>query len=162
MQYNAATPMVDGQTVIYSGKGRGTKAVKIEKKGDEVAEKEVWSNSETAVQFNSPVITNGLVFGVSDSDKLFCINAETGKTAWTAEIPAAGGRQRGYGSVVEAGPVLLVLNNTGQMIVFEPNAKEFKQLAKYKVGTDTYAYPVVSGNRVFVKDKDSVILWTIE
>ena len=31
MAYNAATPIVDGQTVIYTGQGRGTKAVKIEK-----------------------------------------------------------------------------------------------------------------------------------
>jgi hypothetical protein len=29
--YNAATPIVEGSTVIYAGSGRGTKAVKIEK-----------------------------------------------------------------------------------------------------------------------------------
>ena len=34
MAYNAATPIVDGDTVIYTGQNRGTKAVKIEKQGD--------------------------------------------------------------------------------------------------------------------------------
>src|SRR5207253_98294 len=29
--YNAATPIVEGQTLIYAGSGRGAKAVKIEK-----------------------------------------------------------------------------------------------------------------------------------
>jgi hypothetical protein len=74
----------------------------------------------------------------------------------------AGGRQAGYGSIVDAGPVLLALTPKGELLVFEPSDKEYKQIASYKVGTDTYAYPIAAGNRVFVKDRDSVILWTID
>jgi hypothetical protein len=41
--------------------------------------------------------------------------------------------------------------------------KEFKEIAKYKVAEgSTYGYPIVAGNRVFVKDRDSVAMWTIE
>jgi outer membrane protein assembly factor BamB len=157
--YNACTPMVDGQTVIYSGSGRGTKAVKLEKKGDEVSPKELWSNPENGVQFNTPVLKNGLVFGISEGDKLFCLNAGSGKTAWTTAFSA----RRGYGTIIDLGPALMALSPTGELIVFEPNEKEFKEIAKYKVaGGDTYAYPVVAGNRMFVKDKDSLTLWTIE
>ncbi len=69
----------------------------------------------------------------------------------------------GYGSIVDAGSVFFALTPAAQLIVFEPNAKEFKQIASYKVGeSGTYAYPIIAGNRVFVKDKDSVILWSIE
>jgi outer membrane protein assembly factor BamB len=90
---------------------------------------------------------------------LFCINAQDGKTGWTTSI--RGGR--GYGSIVDAGPVLLALTPGGQLIVFEPSDKEFKQVASYKVADgDTYAYPIVTGNRLFIKDRDSVTLWTIE
>jgi len=36
-------------------------------------------------------------------------------------------------------------------------------LATYKVADgQTHAYPIASGNRIFVKDKDSVTLWTVE
>src|SRR6266513_91742 len=44
--YNAATPIVDGQTIIYAGSGRGAKAVKIEKGADGFTAKELWSNTE--------------------------------------------------------------------------------------------------------------------
>ena len=27
---------------------------------------------------------------------------------------------------------------------------------------DSLAYPVVSGNRIYIKDKDTVTLWTVE
>src|SRR5205823_3654821 len=44
-----------------------------------------------------------------------------------------GGRGGGYGSIVDAGSVLLALTPSSQLLVIEPNGKEFKQLATYKV-----------------------------
>jgi len=74
-----------------------------------------------------------------------------------------GGGDAGYGSIVDAGSVLLALTPGAQLIVFEPGEKEFKQLASYKVSDNqTHAYPIASGNRIFIKDKESVILWTVD
>jgi outer membrane protein assembly factor BamB len=158
VRYNACTPVVDGQTIIFSGSGKGTKAVRVEKQGDAFAAKELWSN-ENGVQFNTPVVKDGLVFGISDRDNLFCINAETGKTAWTSPLRA----ERGYGSIVDAGPVLFALTPASELTVFEPSGKAFQKVASYKVTDDqSYAYPVVAGNRVFVKDRSAVTLWSIE
>jgi hypothetical protein len=57
---------------------------------------------------------------------------------------------------------MIALPSGGPLVVFEPSA-EFKKLASYKVSdTETHAYPVVSGNRIYIKDQDSVTLWTIE
>jgi outer membrane protein assembly factor BamB len=163
--YNAATPIVDGQTIIYGGGGRGATAVKIEKKGDGFGAQGRWSNKETSVQFNTPVLKNGLLFGLSQRNDFFCMNAQNGKTLWTSPAPKAGGggrRVEGYGSIVDAGPVLVALTPSSQLTVFEPSDKEFKKVASYKVAdTQTFAYPVVAGNRVFVKDQDSVTLWTL-
>jgi outer membrane protein assembly factor BamB len=157
--YNACTPLVDGQTIIFSGKGRGTKAVSIDLKGDKIAAKDLWTNKDNGVQFSTPVLKNGLLYGISDSDKLFCIKSKDGKTAWTS--PGAG--SGGYGSIVDLGPVLLGMNPNAQLIVFESSEKEFKEVAKYKLAVkETYAYPVVAGNRIFIKDRDSITLWTIE
>ncbi len=157
--YNASTPMVEEQTVIFSGSNRGTRAIKLTKKGDEVTGKEVWTNKDNSVMYNSPVFQKGHVYGLTSGDSLFCVNTETGKTAWTESL--AGGR--GYGNIVDAGSVLFALPPTGTMTVFEANPKEFKKLASYKVGASkTYAYPIVTGNRIYVKDADSVILWTVE
>ena len=69
----------------------------------------------------------------------------------------------GFGSIVDAGAVLLALTPSAQLIVFEPSDKEFKQVATYKVAAgQTHAYPVASGNRIFIKDQDAVTLWTID
>ena len=158
MNYNAATPIVEGQTVIFAGAGRGTKAVKIEKTADGFAAKELWSNPDNGVQFNSPVLKGGQIYGLSQKSVIFCLDAKDGRTLWTTDL---GGR--GFGSIVDAGSVLLALTPKGELLVFEPSDKEYKKLALYKVAdSETYAYPVPAGKGVFVKEKDSLSLWNID
>jgi len=159
MAYNAATPIVDGQTVIYGGKGRGTKAVKIEKQADAFVANEVWSNAELGVQFNTPVLRDGLLFGLSDGGNLFCINAKTGQTAWTDATQRDRG---GFGPIVSAGSCLLALPSSSELIVFQPTDKQYSEVAKIKVAeTATYAHPVLAGNGIYVKDAESLALWTL-
>jgi outer membrane protein assembly factor BamB len=179
MNYNAATPIADGSTLIYGGGNRGFTAVRFEKQGDAFTAKELWTNKDNSVQFNTPVLKKDLLFAFGSGNQFFCVNAVTGKTAWTGPKPEApagagggggggggGGRgmgRGGYGSIVDAGSVLLALTPSSQLQVLEPSDKEFKELAKYKVADSaTYAYPVAAGNRVFIKDNNSVTLWTIE
>jgi len=158
MAQNAATPIVDGQTVIYTGQGRGTKAVKIEKQGDGFVTKELWSNPDLAPQFNTPVLKNGLLFAISNRGNFYCLNAQTGQTAWTDTNPLSG-----FGTIVDVGSVLLALPEKAGLIVLKPDGKQYSEITRYKVAdTPTYAHPVVAGNRVFVRDQDSVTLWTIE
>jgi outer membrane protein assembly factor BamB len=214
--YNASTPIVDGQTLIYCGSGRGTKAVKIEKEGDGFVAKELWSSPEKSVQFNTPVLKDGLLYGLTAANELFCLNAKDGKLAWSASVtkpdpaqppaaapagaapagggqappdaagqppqrpeapgepgsrrpggPGGGGRGRGggggFGSIVDAGPVLFALTPNSELIAFQPGDKAYTEVARLKVAeSPTHAHPVISGNRLFIKDKDSVTLWTIE
>jgi outer membrane protein assembly factor BamB len=159
MASNTATPIVDGQTLIYTGAGRGTVAVKLEKTGDAITARPLWSNPELAPQFASPVLKNGLLYGLSQRGHFYCINAQTGKTAW---VEAEGGRG-GFGSIVDAGPVMMALTPKSQLIIFQPTDREYTQVASIKVADNpTYGYPVVAGKRIFVEDQDSVTLWTLE
>ena len=161
VNYNAATPIVDGQIVFYFGSGRGARAVKIEKQGDSFTPKQLWSNPDNAVQYNSPVLKGGLIFGLSQRGNFFCLDAQTGKTAWAE----SDGRRSAFGSVVDAGSVLLALTFKSTLVAFEPSDKGYTQLASIKVADrQTYisAYPVLAGHRLFIKDQDSLTLWTID
>jgi hypothetical protein len=73
------------------------------------------------------------------------------------------GGRGGYGSMVDAGAVLFALTPGSDLIVLEPSERAFTELARIKVAaTPTYAYPVLSGNRLFIKDQDSIALFTIQ
>jgi hypothetical protein len=74
-----------------------------------------------------------------------------------------GGMRGGFGAIVDAGPVLLALTPKSELVVFQPGEKAYAEVARIKVAdSPTYAYPVLSGNRLFIKDQDSVALLAIE
>ena len=144
MGYNAATPIVDGTTVIYTGQTRGTTAVKVEKKGDTFTTTQLWKNASVATQFNTPVLKDGFLYGMSDRGKFFCINATTGETAWK-DTTARGSN---YCEIVDAGSLLIALTSNSELIAFKPSDKAYEEIAKIKVGSGTsFAFPVVDGNR---------------
>jgi outer membrane protein assembly factor BamB len=158
MAYNAATPIIDGQTVIITGSGRGAKAVKIEKDGDKFVVKDLWSNPALAPQFNTPVLTGGLLFGLSEKGMLYCLDAKTGKTAW-----ADSNKLSNFGEIVDAGPVLLALPEKSGLIVIKPNGEKLEEVARIPVSTTpVYASPVLAGNLIYVKDQDNVTAWAVQ
>lgn len=56
----------------------------------------------------------------------------------------------------------MALPSTSELIAFEPKAEGYKELAKITVAeTETYARPVIAGNRIFVKDQNTLTLWTL-
>ena len=131
MQYNAATPIVDGNTVIFTGQARGTTAVKVTKTGDTFTATQVWKNATLATQFNTPVLKDGLLYGLSDRGTFFCLKAATGETAWT-DTTARGGN---YGAIVDAGTVLLALPSNSTLVAFKPGDKSYQEVAKIKVSS---------------------------
>jgi len=158
--YNAATPIVTGETVIYSGAGRGTFAVEIIKDGDGFAAKEQWSNTEVGVQFNTPVLKDGFLYGLSNQGNFFCLNSQTGETTW---LDAAQTDRSGFTALVDVGSAILALPSNGELIVIQPNSKEFVVQARIKVSElGTYAHPVVSGNRIYVKDDNALSLFILD
>lgn len=150
--YNSATPIVNGQTVIFTGQGQGTRAVKIHKEGDNFIAKELWSNEELGTAYNTPVFKDGWLFGLSDRGKLFCMNAGTGKTAWIDDSD-----YKNFGAILDAGSVILALPSNAELIAFKPDEKEYAELAHIKVADKpTYAHPVIAGKRIYVKDEESL------
>jgi outer membrane protein assembly factor BamB len=171
-RYNSATPIVDGDKVIYSapgggfggggGRGGGTVAYKVEKKGDAFEANQLWKKNDAAGIYNTPVLKDGLLFGLVGGNNapayLFCMNAETGDTLWTDKT-----RRGECANVLDAGSVLLGLSSDSQLLAFKPSKKEYEEVAKYKVAdSEIWSAPIISGKRIFVKDKDSVTLWTLE
>lgn len=169
-RYNASTPAVDGTTVYYSGSSQPMRAVKLEKDGEKLVGKELWPNKDGSVIYNTPVVKDGLLYGLSERNEIFCIDTKDGKTLWTKPFGTGGGggggggRGRGgYGSIVAAGASLFALTPAGQLAVFKPDREEYTEVASYKVASGgTYAYPVVTSEGVYVRDKDSVAFWAFK
>ena len=272
-RYKAATPIVTGTDTLIYFDGAATGA-KLEPEGAKLVDKTLWTHMENRVEFNTPILRDGLLVGLtgpsgSGAHQFFCLDTQSGTVTWSSPAPriasaaapdgkgdksvfgdkggfgpkggfgekggfgdkgafpqrggggdkggfgqrggddkgfgqrggdkgkfgdkggfgfkgpdgkggfgkgdfgkggfgrgGGGGGIRadaGYGSIVDASTHIITLTPNSELIFFQPQGKEFKQVASYKLGEPgTYAYPVVAGSRVYVKDKDSVTLWVLE
>ncbi len=85
-RYNAATPILEGQTLIFAGPERGISAEKLALEDGKLNSSELWSNPDNSVQFNTPVVKDGQLYGLSTVNNVFCVNLADGQTVWTSSL----------------------------------------------------------------------------
>lgn len=157
--YNAATPIVQGNTLIYSGAGRGTRAVQIRQLGEDYQLNEIWANPDLSVQFNSPVLKEDVLYGYSNTGSLFCIDALNGQTAWSDTVKHD---RSGFAALLDVGPAILALPGSAELVFFDPDKDSYKELARLRISdAATYATPLVTGNRIYIKDENTIALWKV-
>jgi outer membrane protein assembly factor BamB len=150
--YNCSSPYIDGQTIYFTGQGTGMKAIKIEKSGGNFTTKELWSNTSVGAKWNTPILKNGFLYGFTDQKRIYCLNAATGETAWIDNAVNSD-----FATIVDCGSVIIGLPSTGNLIVIKPESAAYKEVAKIKVSeTPVYAYPVIAGNVIYIKDAESL------
>jgi outer membrane protein assembly factor BamB len=156
--YNSTSPYINGQIIYVTGQGSGTKAIQIVREGDRFSVRELWSNPDVGAKWNTPILKDGYLYGFTDQKRIYCLDSKTGKTAWLDETVNSD-----FATILDCGQVIIGFPSTGNLIVFKPDPKAYSEIAKYKVAeTPVYAFPVISGNTVYVKDADSLTKYKIE
>ena len=157
MVNNATSPVVDKNRIYFTGLNNGFNAIEVKKQGNTFAATQLWTNPDFSTSFSTPILKDGFLYGLSGKSRLFCINATTGKTAWTDDTAL-----QNFGSLIDAGAVVIALSSNSNFVVLKPDGEKFNRLTSIKLPeSPIYSHPVLSGNRIFIKDKDSLILYTI-
>lgn len=156
---NAVTPLVYRDTIVYSGLEQPLRAARpVNKDGRWVLER-VWENAQEGMYMSSPVLAGDVIYGLSNRNRghFFAVDARTGKTLW-----ATRGREAENAAVVRAGALLFLLQDDGELVIARPNPASFEVVRRYTVAdSPTWAHPVIDGNRIFVKDAETLALWTV-
>jgi outer membrane protein assembly factor BamB len=80
--------------------------------------------------------------------------------------PGGGGGRGGganFGAIVDAGELLIALPSNSELIAFKPNGKAYEEVGRIKVSESaTHAHPILTGNKVYVKDQQSLSLLAFE
>ncbi len=155
--YNCVSPVIDGQKIYVTGQGSGTKAFIVEKQGENYLPRQLWHNTSTGAKWNTPVLRDGYLYGFTDTRRIYCINASNGESAWTDEAAHSD-----FATLVDCGQVMAGLPSTGNLLFMTPSPKGYNEAARYKVSeTAIYAYPVISENRIFIKDAENLTLFSL-
>lgn len=145
---NAATPLVvDGQLFLTASYGIG--AVLRDWKGEAPAES--WSNDDTlSSQYSTPVAYQGHLYGTHGREDIGqaefrCIEAKTGKVAWSEE---------GFGvaNAIRAQDKLVIVATDGRVVLAAAAPASFRKLGEGSVGrVSTRALPALSAGKLFLR-----------
>jgi outer membrane protein assembly factor BamB len=152
-------PVESGGTIIVSADS-GATALRPKYDGSAWVAETVWETKDVSMYLSNPVAIGDTLFGFSkrNSGQFFAIDARDGKLLWLGPPRAATNA-----AVVKANSVLFFLNDDGELIVAKASRDGFQALARYTVSeTSTWAQPAISGNRIFIKDTDTLALWTLD
>ena len=150
--------VTDGEHVFTSGgyPKNHVAAIKADGSGEVV-----WENI-SRVYVTSMIVKDGFLFAIMDNGNAMCWDSKTGKNMWRERLNRA----------TSASPVLVkdriyAVDEFGNFSVFSANPKEFKILAKNKIGDQVYATPVICDSKIFIRaaelidDKRQEILYCI-
>lgn len=158
-EQNSVTPLVFGDTVIYSGLDKGVMSIRPRRTNGAWSTPQVWRNEEVSLYMNSPVLAGDRLCGLSHRKKgqYFCLDAATGKMRWTG--PGRGGENA---SLIAAGDVLLSLDDTAALVVLRAAGESYSEIARYETATSpTWAHLAVAGKRLLVKDRTRLTAWDL-
>jgi outer membrane protein assembly factor BamB len=154
--YRTLQPLVvdDSSILLGTGMGTGTRRIDLTlaSAGPEPEIKDRWTSLEMKPDFNDYVAHKGYLYGF-DHNIFACVDLETGKRLWKK-----GRYGNGQVLLLPEADQLLVLTETGDVVVLRANPKELEELARKKVLSDkTWNHPVLVRNRLYVRNGEEAV-----
>jgi outer membrane protein assembly factor BamB len=149
----AATPLVNGDSVFLSAcYGAGSTALRIQNNKPA----KIWSEDNVMLNHYATCVRRGdLLFGFDGRQEqgpaFACVDWKTGKSLWRKD-------NFGAGSVLISGDKLLILLETGELVLAEANGAAYKELQRAQViGSSTRAFPALADGFLYARDKTKLV-----
>ncbi len=153
-------PISHAGNIIVSATTAGVIAITPRlRDGSWVVEK-AWETSTIDMYISHPVLIDDTLFGFSRraSGQLFALDARDGRVLWQGEPRFATNV-----AFAKAGDLLFLLKDDAELMIARANRSRFELVKSYHVADSaTWAQPVVSGQRLFLKDVSTLTLWTFD
>ncbi|HKO95529.1 MAG TPA: PQQ-binding-like beta-propeller repeat protein [Pyrinomonadaceae bacterium] len=156
MGINASQPIVVGANrfFISSGYGKGAALIEVSGSGKSFNARAIWENTSMKNKFNSSVVYQGHAYGL-DEGILTCVDVNTGERKWK------GGRY-GYGQVVLASGHLIVMTETGELVLVRATPQQHTEVARFQaLQGKSWNYPALAGGRLLVRNATEMAAYNI-
>jgi len=154
---HVTTPTIVGDTVFVSSHEWGLTAVRVIPAGSKQKAERIWTSKEAAINFASPVAVSRHLYGLGPAKNLICVDAETGKLAWSQPGFTVADATKAHASFIVAGRDLLVLTDGGQLVLVAADPKEFREIARTQVCGRTWCNPAYADGKLFVRDTKELV-----
>lgn len=150
---NILTPTIIGDRIFTSSYGGGALMYEVTKTDAGFAVNEVWKNT-TEAYMSSPVVIDGRIYLHLRNQRFCCLDPANGESLWRTTPFGK------YWSMAVNGTRVLALDEVGDLILFDADPAEYKELDRFHVSdTSTWAHLAVVDGQVFVRALDELIVY---
>jgi outer membrane protein assembly factor BamB len=149
-----------GDRVVVAGYQKPTSAFRVVRNDTEWTTEDLWQNADVWQFMTNGVMVGDRLFGLSTRNRgeYFLLDTTSGAVVWKSAP-----RQAENAAIVRADDAVISLEDDGHLLVGRVSGSQFQELKRYTLtDTATWAAPVLSGNRIFVKDASTLQLWTVD
>jgi outer membrane protein assembly factor BamB len=154
---NITTPVYHDSKVFYtSDYGTGGALLGLKAVSGEVRADEIYFTRNMKNHHGGVVLVNGYLYGF-DSSILTCIEFATGKKMWEH-------RSVGKGSLTYADGHLYLLGENNIVGLAEASPKEYVEKGRFEIsdqGLPSWAHPVVSAGRLYIRNQGTLTAYDI-
>ena len=155
---NITTPIFHDNKVFFtSAYGTGGALLALTAQSGEVKAQEVYFTREMQNHHGGVVLVNGYLYGFNNSI-LTCLEFASGKTMWRH-------RSVGKGSLTYADGHLYLLSEDNVVGLAEAAPGAYKETGRFKIadqGLPSWAHPVVSGGRLYIRNQGTLAAFDIK
>jgi outer membrane protein assembly factor BamB len=142
---------------LYYVAGDGNGAVKLNISEDGKSIKELWSNPLIKNNFSGFVKINDYLYSTDQSQKLKCIDINTGQTIDSISI--------NKGAIISANGLLYCYSQNGEVNLIKPHESNMAIISKFKIDKGTkehFAHPVISNGILFIRHGRTLLAYNIK
>ena len=149
---HVTTPVVIGDIVVVASHQVGLVATRLAKTADGVSASEAWVNKGMGINFSSPVVVGGHLYGLGPAKNLVCIDAKTGALAWekTGIIQTSG--DKAEAAFLVMGGNILTLTDSGELVLFAADPAGYKEVGRTQACGNTWCNPAYAAGRLYLRD----------
>ena len=153
---NSAQPLILGPNRFFlsAGYGHGCAVVEVTHSDGGFTARTVWQNVRMKNKFTSSVLDGGYIYGL-DEAILTCLDAGSGELKWK-------GGHYGYGQVLLASGHLIVLTESGDLVLVKATPEGHTELAHFSaIEGKTWNHPAMAQARLLVRNANQMACFNL-
>ena len=150
---NAADPLIiDGGTRIFisSNYGHGSALLNF----DGITLKKEWENTNLCCHFPTPMLIDGIIYGLNGGYKFCAIKLSDGSVCWQSKV--------NNGSFIKAGDKLVYLEENGNLKLIKPSAEKCDVIKSVKIpkmdSAKSATMPVLAEGRIYCRNANGMLV----
>ena len=154
---HVVAPTIYNDMVIVGSHEVGLIAVKVTAKGKELIAEESWKlGKDMAPNFASPICMGDNLYLLAKKQVL-CIDAKTGKLAWSKDGNVKTSAGQAFAAFVGLKDQVMMLNDMGELILFEADPGSYKETGRVQVCGKNWCHPAYSNGKLIIRDSRKLI-----